>query len=478
MTGCVRHLLGRRTSWLIFPGLLALSNCELPDDMVVRSVGLAGSGGSGDATGNGGSGDTAGSGGGSSGSATSCDPDLTAVPVLPSETGALRRCSGWAARRTFSHALCSCGSVEVPDVLATEAIDSEEGGTEAPPGGASVGINGEYGGGDYLRVDGSLTISGNSTLAVAGGIDVGSDLRLRGPATAAGPIFVGRDAWLLGEVSTLSVASVLRDLYLGPDGSFSALGATSVLGSTFETTFDVPSACACAPEQILDIAGIVADVVSVNDNQRIDLALDQLDGAASPSTLHLSCGRYALRGISGSAPITLRVSGRVVLAVEGDVELPPNFSVELEPFAQLDWFISGNLEMNPDARLGSVYRPAAVRVYVLGANEIALPGSPNVAINLYAPRADVNVDIAGNVFGALFAANVRANGLLFVHYDRAVLRAEDACTDEPAATCTSCDVCGPAAACAAGSCGPCVTDADCCFPLVCESGRCGPLLFD
>jgi hypothetical protein len=362
-------------------------------------------------------------------------------------------------------------------VLATEAVDSDEG-AEVPRGGASVAINGDYVGGDYLRVDGSLTISGNSALVSAGGIDVGADLRLQGPANAAGPIFIGRDAWLLDEVSTLSIASVLRDLYLGPAGALGALGATSVLGETRNTTFEVPRGCACEQDQILDIAGIVADVFSANDNRRIGLALNQLTGGANASAIHLPCGRYALQNISVTAPVELRVSGRVVLAVDGNVALPLGSSVYLEPGAQLDWFISGNLEVDPNARIGSVYRPAAVRVYVLGANEIALPGGPSLAINLYSPRADVSVDVAGNVFGAVFAANVRASGLLFVHYDRAVLRADEACTDDSPAACASCDVCGPAATCVDGACGPCVTDADCCFPLVCDGNGCGPLLFD
>jgi hypothetical protein len=456
----------RSAPWLVILGLLALPSCELPDDVVARRIALSSSGGTGGAGGS-----------GAAGSAPRCDPTLTTVPVLPS-TGAPRRCSGSAARRVFGQALCSCGGVEVPDALVAAALDSENGGAESPPGGASVGINGDYSGGDYLRVDGSLASSGGAALVSAGGFDVGGDLRLRGAASAAGPIFVGRDAWLLGDVSTLSYASVGRDVYLGPAGALSALGATSIGGSRTTATFELPPPCPCGPDQTLDIAAVVTDVLAANDNRRLGLALDALSDVATRTTVDLACGRYALRGISGTAPIALRVSGRVVLAVDGDVELPTAFSLELEAGAQLDWFITGDLRMNPVASIGSTERPGAVRTYVLGAGEVALSGAPTVAMNLYAPRAPVTVDLAGNVYGALFAANVRASGLLFMHYDRAVLRADDACTDEVPRTCSGCDACGPAGACVGGACGTCTTDADCCAPLVCQNGRCEPLLSD
>jgi hypothetical protein len=455
------------TAWLISLGAFALPSCELPDDMVARRVAVSGSAGSG----------ATGGGSGAAGSAPLCDPDLTTVPALPGAAG-LRRCSAWAARRVFGHALCSCGGVEVPDALVTDVMDSGNDGAESPRGGASVGINGDYAGGDYLRVDGSLTISGSTALVSAGGFDVGGDVRLRGAASAAGPIFIARDAWLLGEVSTLSYVSVGRDVYLGPAGALSALGATSVRGTSTMTTFELAPPCACEPDHVLDIAGIVADVVSANDNGRIGLALDALTDVASPIALDLSCGRYALQGISGAGPIALRISGRVVLAVDGDVELPPGFSIDLGPEAQLDWFITGNLRIDPVASIGSIERAAAIRTYLLGTNEIALSGAPTVAMNLYAPHADVTVDLAGNVYGGIFAANVGASGLLFVHYDRAVLRADEACTDETPRSCASCDACGPSAACIGGTCGTCTTDTDCCFPLVCASNRCEPLLVE
>jgi hypothetical protein len=173
----------------------------------------------------------------------------------------------------------------------------------------------------------------------------------------------------------------------------------------------------------------------------------------------------------------LRVNGRVVMAMDGDVTLPRDFSIELDPGAELDWFISGSLALSASARLGDEQRPGALRAYVEGSNEIALPGIPSVAMSLYAPHASVTVGVAGGVYGALFARTVSSSSILSVRYDRAVLRADEACNSEPVQSCASCDGCGTGSACVAGTCSACTSDADCCFPLVCQSGSCDPLTY-
>jgi hypothetical protein len=461
--------------WLLPLALFGHSGCELADDVVARRVSSPSAGSGAAATGGTTMGGSA-SGGqsGSSGSDTICDANRSKVPVVPSTSGALTRCSGWAARRSFAHALCSCGAVVAPHAFTTESFDSGTG--ESLRGGAAAGINGEYAGSVYVRVDGSLTVAGSTPLETGVlGLDIVGDLRLRAAANTLGPISVGRDVWLLG-VASSSTARVGRDLHLGPNGELDALTPTVVGGvRTQDEPFDITPPCACELEQILGIARIVDDVVATNDNASIALGPDGLASVERDTTVSLSCGRYALNGISGSARVTLRVSGRVVLAVSGDVVLPPRFSLELEPDAELDWFISGNLALAPNVLIGSERRAAAVRVYVFGSNDITLPGLPEVSMNLYAPQASVTIRAGGAVLGALFAKNVTSSSVLSIRYDTAVVRAEDGCESEPPQSCASCDVCGARSACVAGACAPCTTDSDCCFPLVCGNGVCGPL---
>lgn len=446
-----------------------LPACKLSDDLVVEpvSISVGGGGASGGITAaSGAAGATGGTG------VDNCDARKTAIPAVVSSGTLGRRCSAWAARRSFSNALCSCGSLTAPDAFMTDGSDSSN--PDLPAGGAAVGINGTYRGGTYVRIEGSFTLFSTTLVASAGGIDIRGDLRLRGPATAAGPIFIGRDAWLLASSSTLSPASVGRDLHLGPDGALTAHDV-SVFGKSSTEAFEIAPTCACGAQQILDIQSIVDDVFAANDNQQIGLKLDSLANVASAKQLSLACGRYALRGISGTAATSLRVSGRVVLAVQGDVQLPPGFTLQLEPNAQVDWFITGNLDVGVSAIIGTAERRAAVRIYTLGSNDITLPGTDSIAVNLYAPHAKVVVNDPGKVYGGLFAGSVESAGSLIVYYDRAILRADETCNDVAPPSCTSCDQCGASSTCVAGKCGACTTDADCCSPLVCEHGSCQAL---
>lgn len=438
--------------------------CQLQDDLIARRLSSVGDGGS-----------SSSGGGGAAGAM--CPGFLPTVSTTGSDTRQ-ELCAGWMARRAFSHSVCSCGDLNVLAVLASDARDSLYEDTSADRAGASIGVNGNYSGGEYVRIGGFLSVLGTAALASRGGIDVAGDLRLAAATTAAGPIFVGRDAWLLQATSTLSLATVGRALHLGPNGSLEGLGAVVVGGPTVHEPFALTPPCACADNELLDVAGIVREGLSRNDNGRIGLDLDALSNVTSPKELTLSCGRFALRAVSGEPAITLHISGRVLLFVDGDVTAGRGFSLKMEPGAELDWFIRGNLSVSGEALLGDDARAGATRLYVLGPGDIALPGTARFAANLYAPRARVSVGALGDIYGSVFGASITSLGPLLAHYDRAVLRADERCAAPPPVRCSSCDQCGAGSACVAGVCGACTADRDCCFPLVCEMGACQALNAD
>ena len=254
-----------------------------------------------------------------------------------------------------------------------------------------------------------------------------------------------------------------------------SFGPPRVGGERLEESFTIPAPCACAPGELLDVPGIVSDGLERNDNARIGLALDALDTGSPPAELTLSCGRFALRAISGAAPVTIRIEGPAALFVDGDVELGSDFVLELAAGATLDWFVRGSLTLARGARLGDALRPGALRLYTTAPFELSLPGTDEISMNLYAPASEISVGSAGNLYGALFAGSVSSSGTLLIDYDVAVLQSNQACAAFSPATCSRCDDCGSAATCTLGTCGACATDADCCFPLVCSLGECVPL---
>lgn len=442
-----------------------LGACQLRDDVIATRLDSTADAGS---SSFGGGGDAASPGR----PAETCTGFVPSVSTAVADGGAQEICAGWLARRAFAHSVCSCSDLNVLAVLASDVDEAGSEDSSSDRGAAAIGVNGDYSGGEYVRVGGSFTVAGTAAFTSRGGIDIAADLRLAAPTSAAGPIFVGRDTWLLAAASSRSPATVGRDLHLGPNGSLEVLGPVITGGMTLHEPFDITPPCACADGELVDIGGIVSQGLTRNDNARLGLALDALSDAAAPTELALSCGRFALRKISADAAVSLRVAGRVLLFVEGDVEAGRSFSVQLEPGAELDWFIGGNLGVSGESLIGDNARPWATRIYVLGAGGVALPGTARFSANLYAPRAPVSVGALGDVYGAVFGAAVTARGSLLAHYDRAVLSADERCAVPAPTSCSSCDQCGTGKTCLAGACAACTEDRDCCFPLVCEAGAC------
>lgn len=479
--------------------VVALCGCQLSDDIVALAIdqgslpgaaagGEAPRGGSG--SGGGGAvpvtGGTAGTidvtpGGSSSGGAgyagevsvspdgvvNACEGPYALVDVPLPSGGYHTACVAELARDRLAHALCACGDLTISGDLQTDAYDSRA--RVTTPGGASVGINGAYPLARYARVDGSFTLAGGLLLTWQG-MEVTGDLRLTPGVSGAGKFSVGRDAWLERSLSGLISGAVGRDLYLDTGVLLSPL---VVNGETRRATFDLDKPCRCEPEQLLDIAGLVEAAAGNNDNEVAALATDSLADPSEPIDLTLGCGRYYLSGLKGTDTLKLKLDGHVALFVRGNVAF--DSVIELQPGAELDWFIDGNLAMGPNARLGETNRAGAVRVYVGGTRSIELPRG-RFAGNLYAPEA--NVELAGqqDVYGSIFGKEVRANSDLNVHYDRYVLAAGEVCPSPPAASCDGCDQCRSGLTCIDGQCAACESDADCCSPLACTLGRCQPLL--
>lgn len=453
-----------------------LGACRLQDDLIARRVTGATNGGASSSAGDAGDAGNAGN-AGDAGASAECPGFVPSVSATLSGVHQ-EMCAGWIARRAFSQAVCSCADLNVLAVLASDALDSTVLEPIVDRSGAAIGVNGSYSGGEYARIGGSFTVAGAAALSSRGGIDVAGDLRSAPTLSAAGPLFVGRDAWLLQPASSLSIATVGRDLHLGPNGTLTALGAVVTGGSTSHEPFEIAPPCACNPDALVDVAGIVSDGLAHNDNLRLGLELDSLSRATDPKELSLSCGRFALRGISADAAVRLRIAGRVLLFVDGDVELGRKFSFELGPGAELDWFIRGNLTVSGESLVGDQARPGATRLYVLGTGDIALPGTARFSANLYAPRARLAIGALGDVYGSVFGAAISSLGPLLAHYDRAVLEADAQCALPPPQTCNSCDQCGADQTCVGSACSTCTADRDCCFPLVCEMGACRALKAD
>jgi hypothetical protein len=236
----------------------------------------------------------------------------------------------------------------------------------------------------------------------------------------------------------------------------------------------IGSPCDCTPSHILDVAGLVAAHVTMNDDAAAPIDPTSLDMPSGQAVLDLPCGQYYLTAINVSTAATLNVHGRVAIFVGGDVTAGSDLRVNLDSGAELDLFVAGNLTMEGTLSFGSQLRPSATRAYV-GGTSIQL-ASAEPAGFFYAPHADVSA-ISLTLYGGLFANSFVSTQSTGIHFDTSVGAAGTACgatveTGVIGSTCTTNSDCAATQACRSNVCTSCIADADCAGGRLCVNGTC------
>lgn len=341
-------------------------------------------------------------------------------------------CAPRLGAETFTSAVCSCEDTRVAGYLKTESFSSsgrdaaDGAGSSLAPG--SVSVNGDYATAGYADVSGSLTVAGERDIAFGGYLRAGEDVRLSPGLDVAGRVDIGRDAFLRRAARVFGRVEIGRDLYLGAGAALNGIAVVDVGGERRSEVVNIEPPCACAPEQVIDVAALVGAAETDNDNDRAGLSVDALNavvGIGAEATL--PGGRYFIQQLGGLGALTLHVTGKTALFVGDDVIATGTFRVELEPEAELDLFVRDNLVITGAARFGDPERPSATRVYVGGTGDVAIAGASTFVGNLYAPSASILVGGLGRVRGALFGKNVTAAGFLDLGYDASIREAGEAC---------------------------------------------------
>jgi hypothetical protein len=334
-------------------------------------------------------------------------------------------CTGQVAQDTFAAALCSCADTNIAGYLRTRGLgDSDDAGDLV----GSVGVNGDYSTNGYANVGGNFTVAGSRDILFGGLLQAGQDLFFHPAADVAGVVKVGRDAWLADELRAFGRVAIERDLYTADGAGFRGIALVDVGGARHTQQVSIAPPCACGSGQIIDVAALVDDARSNNDDASIGLDPDALKltvGIGTP--LELPGGRFYLNQIGGVGGIKLRVTGKTALFVGDDLLATGAFRIELAPDAELDLFVRDNLAITGAALFGDRARPSATRVYVGGTGDITVAGYGAFVGNLYAPTANILVGGFGQVYGSLFGKNIDAAGFLSVAYDASIQQTGKGC---------------------------------------------------
>lgn len=395
-------------------------------------------------------------------------PVVIRVPSASEQNEGAAECTAGLASRIFQFGICSCRDVSLSGAFEIDALDSDNP-SDNNPTGASVGTNRMLRTSGNLAIRGSLVIAGSGELPIAGsGLRVDGNFRTNSELRLSGSDFVfGRDMWVNSNIVVSGSATAQRDVYQTPGHTFSPTLTVGGRGRT--ENFTVPAPCACGDDDLLDVASIVSTARTENHNASIGLGVAPTLDMHGRGGFTLDCGRFYFGSskITGSGN-TIRAQGRTAIFVDGNLQIAGDFGVDVGTEGELDVFVSGNLILAGGGTVGSVSRPAALRFYVGGSQDIKVSGALVFAANVYAPKARIAVDGADHIYGAFFAGDFSVTGAHSMHYDRAIMRSdgdEECVRPEPDA-----GVPPPRP--------ECVVDADCEPARFCEREKCTAIILE
>jgi hypothetical protein len=345
--------------------------------------------------------------------------------ILAGDSGPV--CTGAVAVHTFARALCTCEGYATSTSLTTDSFDSAAG--PYAPGGTSgdVGIDGELRTSARVEVGGAVAVAGAAGASLLADLRVAHDLAIAGPLGTGVTVTAGGDARVAGSVDLVAL-TVAGTLTVDPAAG---IGGAITAGATVRAPVGVAAPCACGADDLVDIPAFVASHADDNQDAAIGLLPGRLTDYRGAVTLDLPCGIYYVGPIRGDGELTLRITGRAALLVDGDVSLAAPFTVELATDdAELDLMIAGILSSGQAIVIGRADHPARTRVYVGGSSTIELSGDSHLAANLYAPRAAIALSGGATVYGSLFVRRLDQSAPVELHYDVDVRRADVACPIE------------------------------------------------
>jgi hypothetical protein len=302
-----------------------------------------------------------------------------------------------ALPKVFTRAICSCGTIASSAKLTTDVFDSA-----APKLDAGIGAGVA---GDEDESFANVTVGGDlvalTNLKVSARSLVRGDLYVGGATQMAAPLKVGGQ--------TYSVAAL--------PAKVTAVGAAHQVPS-------IPPPCDCShPVPVTSL--VASHRPPANDDATIELSPSAATGTTA-AKIELPTGVYYLTGIAPKAALTIAATGNVELYVDGDVAPSGPLTVQLEPDARMDLFVTGSLRTTARFSLGATSRPSQCRAYVAGP-ELALSSRSTIGCNLYAPAAAVKDSSPVALYGSLFVGSFANTAAVAIHFDKNVRQAAGCC---------------------------------------------------
>jgi cytoskeletal protein CcmA (bactofilin family) len=367
--------------------------------------------------------------GGADDAENACDQRGPRVRLGDNAAGA-NLCEGGSIR-AFRHALCVCSDYTAGARLTIDAFDSSQADSEPLSEGGSVGINGELQNDGYvLAINGSLRVDGGRDISLSGNaeIQVGQELEVQSAILGEqASVTVGGDARIGGDVR-LAAFRVDGTLSIPGDAELT-ISETSRINTVREEPIQVEPPCGCAEEDIVDIPALVAKASEDNDNALLDFDINELENFTGPVTRRFPCGRFYLRRLNGTGALVLSITGRAALYVAEHVDFQDRVTVDLGPEAEFELYLADSMVASSDLTFGSADSPARARLFVGGSGTLEIQGENRFSGQIYAPRSELVVSGATEIYGSVFVRRSTPSAPLTIHYDRNPIEAGQICSE-------------------------------------------------
>lgn len=329
-------------------------------------------------------------------------------------------CETGGALLAFRHAFCVCSDYIAGARLMINAFDSAQVDLDSVLEDGSVGINGEIqNNGFVLAIAGSLRVAGDRgiTLSNEAEIQVGQELEVQSAISGERAIVsVEGDARVGGDVrlGALRVGGTLSM----PSNAELTISDAPRINSVRDDSIRVEPPCGCTQKDIVDIPGLVEMASKENDNELLNFDIRELENYTGPLIKRFPCGRFYLRRLNGTGTLVLSITGRAALYVTEHVDFQDSITVNLGPDAEFDLYLADSLVARGNLIFGSAENPARARLFVGGEGTLDMQGENRFSGQIYAPRSELVVTGATEIYGSVFVRRAVLTAPLTIHYDR------------------------------------------------------------
>jgi hypothetical protein len=362
---------------------------------------------------------------GAAGMTAACLPPGDPI-VLPTVTGGAT-CAAALETRGHRFALCACDTLTLGARLRTDAFDSTNSGNNDQVS-AAVGTDGALVTTAELEAGGAIYVADPGGVSADGHLQAGASFRSGGPLTM---------------LASNAEADLLGDAYVNGDltGMVKVSGTlfvptTVTVGSNVEAPTVSPgpvlvsAPCDCS-DGFVDVADAITTAELDNGDAAAGFDPNALAMVSIATQLSLGCGTYFLNAIGATAPITLVVHGRTLLAVANSVSLGSGLTVALDSSAELDLLVGGWINTS-GGTIGAPSAPARFRIWTASTDSLTFDDQPTIAAVVHAPGSVATATSGLTLSGSLFVKTLILGGDSELHYDRAILSAGAECGEQVA----------------------------------------------